>query len=87
MVRSTLSAEARSCSEALDSLNWLRRTLKELFHGGTMKDYNAETQRIPGVTATDCKSLYDCIHGERTLLSDKRLSLEAEYSTIIGLKS
>ena len=26
---------------------------------------------------TDCKSLYDCLHGERTLLSDKRLSLEA----------
>ena len=77
VVRSTLSAEAYSCSEALDSLNWLRTTLKEIVQGGSMKDYNARMQTIPGVTVTDCKSLYDCIHSERTLLSDKRLSLEA----------
>ena len=32
---------------------------------------------IPGVCVTDCQSLYDCLHSERTLLSDKRLSLEA----------
>ena len=42
-----------------------------------MKDYNTKMQTIPGVTVTDCKSLHDCIHSERTLLSDKRLSLEA----------
>ena len=77
VVRSTLSAEAYSCSEALDSLNWLRATLKELFQGDMKKDYNERMQSIPGVTVTDCKSLYDCIHSERTLLSDKRLSLEA----------
>ncbi len=77
VVRSTLSAEAYSCSEALDSLNWMRATLKEILHGGSMKDYNDGMQTLPGVTVTDCKSLYDCIHSERTLLSDKRLSLEA----------
>ena len=32
VVRSTLSAEAYSCSEALDSLNWLRTSLKELYY-------------------------------------------------------
>ena len=48
VVRSTLSAEAYSCSEALDSLNWLRTTLKEILQGGSMKDYTARCKRYLG---------------------------------------
>ena len=33
VVRSTLSAEAYSCSEALDALSWLRATFLEVLHG------------------------------------------------------
>eukprot|EP00435_Cladocopium_sp_Y103_P026026 s4633_g6.t1 len=41
------------------------------------KEYANKLSTIPGVCVTDCRSLYDCLHSERTLLSDKRLSLEA----------
>ena len=78
MVRSTLSAEAYSCSEALDSLNFLRGTLCEMLQPQQVsKEYANKLHTIPGVCVTDCRSLYDCLHSERTLLSDKRLSLEA----------
>ena len=78
VVRSTLSAEAYSCSEAIDQLNWLRGTITELMMpSDQIRDYSKNLSEIPGVVVTDCKSLYDCLHGERTLLSDKRLSLEA----------
>ena len=78
VVRSTLSAEAYSCSEAIDQLNWLRGAIAELLMPtDQIRDYSKNLSEIPGVVVTDCKSLYDCLHGERTLLSDKRLSLEA----------
>ena len=78
VVRSTLSAEAYSCSEAIDQLNWLRGTIAEVLKPTeNIREYSMSLSNIPGVVVTDCKSLYDCLHGERTLLSDKRLSLEA----------
>ena len=78
VVRSTLSAEAYSCSEAIDQLNWLRGTVAEVMKPTKdIREYSKSLSDIPGVVVTDCKSLYDCLHGERTLLSDKRLSLEA----------
>ena len=78
VVRSTLSAEAYSCSEAMDSLNFLRGTLCEILEPQVVvKEYANKLHSIPGVCVTDCRSLYDCLHSERTLLSDKRLSLEA----------
>ena len=78
VVRSTLSAEAYSCSEALDALSRLRATVLEILHGDLdMKQYKEHLHRIPGVTVTDCRPLYDCMKSERVLLSDRRLSLEA----------
>ena len=78
VVRSTLSAEAYSCSEALDALSWLRATILEVLHGELdMHHYKDHLHRVPGVTVTDCRSLYDCMKSERVLLSDRRLSLEA----------
>ena len=78
MVRSTFSAEAYSCSEAMDSLNFLRGTLCEMLQPQAIsKEYANKLHTIPGVCVTDCRSLYDCLRSERTLLSDKRLSLEA----------
>ena len=78
VVRSTLSAEAYSCSEALDALSWLRATILEVLHGDLdMRHYKEHLHRVPGVTVTDCRSLYDCMKSERVLLSDRRLSLEA----------
>jgi hypothetical protein len=78
VVRSTLPAEAYSCSEDLDSLNFLRGTLCEMLQPQQVpKEYANKLHTIPGVCVTDCRSLYDCLHPERTLLSDKRLSLEA----------
>lgn len=78
VVRSTLSAEAYSCSEAMDSLNFLHGTLCEMLQPqANPKEYANKLHTIPGVCVTDCRSLDDCLHSERTLLSDKRLSLEA----------
>ena len=78
VVRSTLSAEAYSCSEALDALSWLRATILEVLHGELdMRHYKEHLHRVTGVTVTDCRSLYDCMKSERVLLSDRRLSLEA----------
>lgn len=78
VVRSTLSAEAYSCSEALDAMNFLRGTLCELLDPQmSSREYSSKLHAIPGVCVTDCRSLFDCLHSERTLLSDKRLSLEA----------
>ena len=78
VVRGTLSAEAYSCSEAMDSLNFLHGTLCEMLQPqANPKEYANKLHTIPGVCVTDCRSLYDCLRSERTLLSDKRLSLEA----------
>ena len=62
VVRSTLSAEAYSCSEAVDSLNFLRGTLCEMLQPQAIsKEYANKLHTIPGVCVTDCRSLYDCV--------------------------
>ena len=42
-----------------------------------MRHCEEHLHRVPGVTVTDCCSLYDRMKSERLLLSDRRLSLEA----------
>ena len=78
VVRSTLSAEAYSCSEALDALFWLRAVVAEVTDDNFVAhDYVEAAQRVPAALVTDCRSLWDCITKERVQLSDRRLSLEA----------
>ena len=61
VVRSTLSAEAYSCSEALDALSWLGAAILEMLHGELdMRQYKDHLHRVP-----DCRSLYGCMKSER----------------------
>ena len=74
VVRSTLSAEAYSCSEAWDTLFWLRAVMAEI-NGKKFvpNEYVEAAQRVPAALVRDCQSLWDCVTKERVQLSDRRL--------------
>lgn len=77
VVESTLSAEAYSCTEALDALNRTRTVMVDM----TLASSSAATMGMPvddvGAIVTDCRFLWDCVTMERVNLTDRRLSLEA----------
>ena len=77
VVRSTLSAEADSCSDGFDTLAWSRAVLTEILKPALSLRQVLLDRTVRTAVATDCKSLSDTITKERVMLSDKRLSLEA----------
>ena len=73
-----MSAEAYSCSEAIDQLNFLRGAIAELLMPtDQIREYSESLSEIPGVVVTEARAYMTVLHGERILLSDKRLALEA----------
>ena len=73
-----MSAEAYSCSEAIDNMFWLRAVMAELFDKEfTPQGYEDCARKRRAAVVTDCRSLWDCLVMERVNLSDRRLSLEA----------
>ena len=78
VVRSTLSAEAYSMSEASEGCDWLRTMIAEITNPAyTFRQYEEHMENIPGALVTDAKSLYDVLVAEKTNIHDRRLSLEA----------
>ena len=77
-VRSTLSAEAYSCSEAQDVTFWARAVCACILSPNKLgHEYRYAAEYWKGVLVTDSRSLWDCMVKERVHLSDWRLSLEA----------
>lgn len=55
-VCSTLSAEAYSCSDAMDTLVWTRAVFQDILWHETPRDA-VDKARMWSATVTDCKSL------------------------------
>ena len=73
--RSTLSAEAQSCDNAVDYSVYANHFMSEIISG------NKATRTAPMfrlVAVTDCKSLFDAVHQQTPSLSEKRTLLDVQ---------
>ena len=69
VVRSTLSAEAYGCSDAADSLMWSRSVFAEILNQNfDPKQYEKAAYARPAAIVTDCKSLFDTVVMELSLI-------------------
>eukprot|EP00959_Pyramimonas_sp_CCMP1952_P195436 4086414-Pyramimonas_sp.AAC.1 len=65
-VRSALSAEAYSCSEAQDVAFWTRAVCADIFPANKLgHECRQAAEEWKGVLVTDCRSLWNCVVKER----------------------
>ena len=75
VVRSTLAAEAAALATGYDAAVYIRAIVCYLLGEWTGK-WMADIAQISQVTWTDCRSLYDCLHKEGSIPSEKRIALD-----------
>lgn len=68
-------AETFQLANASSAAFVVRGILAEL-RGISARDSDLVHQSCPVVLATDCKGLYDCLHGQRGAPDDRRVTLE-----------
>lgn len=77
-VKSTQSAGACSCTEAVGAMNWARAVMAEIFDPTfDARRYDECARRRAGVVVKDCRSLWGCLTVEPDNITSRRLSLEA----------
>ena len=74
-VKSTLAAEAASCSRAYDRAMYARAMYYEMQHGRS-RHWTEACKQVPFCLGTDCKSLYDVCMKEGSLPEDRRAALD-----------
>ena len=75
VVRSTLAAEAAALATGYDTAVYIRAILCFLL-GSWTGEWMTDVAQIPQVTWTDCRSLYDCLHKEGSIPSERRIALD-----------
>lgn len=70
VMKSTLSAETYSCTEAVDAMNWTRAMMAEIFDSSfDLRRCDECARRRAGAIVTHCRSVWDCITIERVNLA------------------
>ena len=79
-VVSTLGAESQALINGVGSVNWHRLLLLEVLSGvSTNRNWEAQLQKIPFITVTDSKSLYDSLKRDAcpaAQFCDKRVAID-----------
>ena len=75
-VKSTLAAEAASCSRAYDRAMYARAMIYEVEHGSSADPWEETCKKVPFCMGTDCRSLYDLCAKEGSMPDERRVALD-----------
>ena len=76
VVKSTLAAEAAALAEAQDKNEYARVLFQYLMGRMNSKEWQQALEQCPGYLAIDAKSVYDLVHKDGSMPSEKRVGLD-----------